>query len=305
MRIRLVAVAAAIGPLLAAAQAAALPAVQFGFIGLARGETLRVNVVNASTDPAGTACIVQATFFDDAGVAFGDRDGSRVSLLPGHGAWVDLPASMAFGRDSRSVRTRVRATVQAITDAELPPNPCDGIVSTEELFDNLTGRTTAFSTGRSPGPPEANPGPPDDNPGPPEVFGLVGLAPLQALSITAVNLTTPDPDVPPSPCRVRLTFVDAAGSPFINALGVPVTRAAPLLPGEILSLALPAATAFGDIRLSRVPVRVKVEVDPGPAQTPNACSGVTNTLELIDLLTARTSLVVSAGSQAAAIVNER
>ncbi len=269
---------------LVATGALALPAVQFGFVAIARGETLRINVVN--TLPLGAdqaACEVQVTFFDAVGMPFGTRSGDRTSLAPGHGAWIDLPASMAFDRDSRMLRVPVRASVEAQPGPpNLPPNPCVRLATTEEIFDAITGRTAVFQ----------------QNPGPPEVFGLVGVAPLQALSLTAVNLTALDPTVPPNPCRVTLAFADASGATFTDRSGRPISRTADLLPGAVVSLALPASLAAGDARTTtRVPARAIVESNPGPPNEPDACAGLTNTLEVVDLLTARTSLVIAAGSQ--------
>lgn len=270
-----------------------LPAVQFGLIGIARGQTLRVNIVN--TLPVGTdvaACDVHAIFADQAGLPFAARSEDWIALAPGQATWIDLPAALVFARDALALRARVRATVEMSPGPpDLPPNPCIRIVSTLEVFDNFTGRTSAF---------EMQPGPPtvEMSPGPPNTFGLVGLARLQTLALTTINLThPPDPglDLPPSPCVVALSFLDAAGQAVLGRDGLPLVRRAALLPGEFLALNLPAALAFGDSAGVRVPFRAQVQMNPGPPELPDACAGLTNTLELVDALTGRTSLIYAAG----------
>ena len=279
--------------LAAAPSALALPAVQFGLVGIARGQTMRVNIAN--TLPPGTdipACEVRAIFADQAGQPFGTRSDDSTALFPGQAMWSDLPAALVFARDPYALRARVRATVEMSPGPpDLPPSPCAGIVSTLEVFDNLTGRTSAF---------EGQPGPPEVQPGPPNTFGLVGLARLQMLALTSINLThPPDPglEFPPSPCNVTLSFLSSAGETLLGRDGLPLVRRAALLPGEFLAFNLSAALAFGDSTALRVPVRALVQSQPGPPDAPDACVGLTNTLEVVDAITGRTSLIYAAGMQ--------
>jgi hypothetical protein len=147
------------------------------------------------------------------------------------------------------------------------------------VFDNLTGRTAAF----------------EGHPGPPNTFGLVGLARLQTLALTAFR--PPNPNVPPNPCVVGLTFLDAAGRFVVDRDDQPIARRRALLPGEFLALNLPAALVFSDAASLRVPIRAFVHVQPGPSDEPDACAGLTTTLEVVDALTGRTSLIYAAGQQ--------
>lgn len=276
----------------AAPPAPALPAVQFGLVGIARGQTMRVNIVNAL--PVGTdvaACDLHAIFADQAGLPFGTRSDDWIALVPGQATWIDLPAALVFARDASARRARVRTTVEYEPDPPThPPNsidPCSRIVSTLEVFDNFTGRTSAF----------------ESQPVPPTTFGLVGLARRQTLALTTINLAhPPDPglDLPPSPCVVALSFLDATGQAMRGRDGLPLGRRAALLPGEFLALNLPAALTLGASAGLRVPVRALVQVDSGPPEFPDACAGLTNTLELVDTSKARTSLIYAAGAQAGA-----
>ena len=114
------------GGLASVPSAAALPAVQFGLIGLARGQTMRVNIVN--TLPPGAAvgpCSVRAIFADEQGQPFGSRSDDETALQPGQATWIDLPAARVFGRDTLALRARVRATVEASPGPpNVPPSPC-------------------------------------------------------------------------------------------------------------------------------------------------------------------------------------
>jgi hypothetical protein len=78
--------------------------------------------------------------------------------------------------------------------------------------------------------------------------------------------------------------------------GQPIATRAELLPGEFLALHLPASLAFGDNAALRVPIRSLVQGNGGRTELPpNPCIGLTTTLELVDALTGRTSLILRTG----------
>lgn len=270
-----------------------VPVVQLGLVGLARGETARLHVVNlAPPDP----CHVAMQFLDGQGDQFPGAV-AAADLGVGQATHLDLPAAMAFGDTTASAALRrlVRASVEASPGptTNLPPDPCRGLVTTLELFDNLTGRLVAFYP---PGP-SKNPGSTEDNPGPPDSFGMVGLARLQSALLMVINLApAPVDTLPPSPCRVSLAFLDEGGQVF-SAGRTLVQRQIDLMPGEFANLALPAALAFVGSQDLRRAFRATVGANPGPPDTPpNPCDGLVNTLELVDTLTGRTQLIYSAGS---------
>jgi hypothetical protein len=220
---------------------------------------------------------------------------TEADLGVGQATHLDLPASTAFDNSTAStaLRRRFRATVEVSTgpSTNLPPGPCRGLVTTLELFDNLTGRLVAFYP---PGPPN-DPGS-TEPPGPPGTFGMVGLARLQAAVLTAINLTPETVgSVPPSPCHVSLAFLDETGQAFSSGK-TPVEREVDVAPGEFASLALPAAVALAGSQDLRRAFRAAVEEPPGPPNTPpDPCAGLVNTLELVDTLTGRTQLVYPGG----------
>jgi hypothetical protein len=277
----------------AAAQTDA-PAVQFGLVGLARGETARLNVV--SLVPPGP-CHVTLQFLDAQGVAFPGAL-AEVDLAPGQATHLDLPSGAAFATSAATVlRRRVRASVE--TSAGGPstngsPSPCIGVVSTLELFDSFTGRLVAFYP---PGPPVRPP--PDTNSGPPDAFGMVGLARLQSAVLTTINLAPATPGAFAPPCRVSLTFLDEAGQMF-QSDRTPLQLQVDLMPGQFATLALPASLIFPGSRELRQDVRASVEANPGPIGIPpGPCDGLVNTLELVDTVTSRTQLIYSAGADPA------
>jgi hypothetical protein len=161
----------------AAARAAQPPEPVFGLIGIARGETARLNLVlcdgsvrlgdgsvrpgdgsvrlcDGSVVPAEAAtCTVSLGFADPAGEPIHDRSGRAVTvtrvLRPGVGMSLDLSASEALtaGRLRRSFRPVVRVSFEPPDPDTIPPdpiapNPCAGLVPTVEVIDAVTGRTS-------------------------------------------------------------------------------------------------------------------------------------------------------------------
>lgn len=59
-------------------------------------------------------------------------------------------------------------------------------------------------------------------------------------------------------------------------------------------LELPASLAFGRAADLRRSFRGLVEAQPGPPESSDSCAGVRATVEIVDRLTARTSVVLDA-----------
>ena len=120
------------------------PPGRFGMVGLAFGQTARLNAVNlVPPDPVVPREPCQGTlgFLNSEGQTFLDSGGremvKEVSIMPGHAEFLDMPASEVLRRGRR---VQFRAGLE-LRHAELPPDPCQNIVATLEVFDDLTGRT--------------------------------------------------------------------------------------------------------------------------------------------------------------------
>jgi hypothetical protein len=122
----------------------------FGMVGITRGESLRLNVVNAvlpSELPPGPTR-VQLTFVDGDGNKFTNpRTGNpvqrEVTLQPGHSAFLLLSydeVAAAGDGDSQRRRLQLRPVVNIQPDdnGQLPPGPT---ITTAEVIDNSDGRT--------------------------------------------------------------------------------------------------------------------------------------------------------------------
>ena len=129
-------------------------------------------------------------------------------------------------------------------------------------------------------------------------FGMVGITPGQTIRLNVVNLFPPGPtmpELPPSPIRVTLTFLDREGHLFRNRDGSPVGRVAMLEPGESAFLNLSADQFAGGA--ARLQLRAVVTVQPPPVPEgqlpPPTGDRIATTVEVIENATARTSLVMS------------
>lgn len=120
--------------------------VSFGMVGVARGQTLRLNVVNAVvSDPRlpPNPCNVVLTLVDGTGTFLAE---SSETLFPGQAAALNLDGDLLLtGRGG--IRAQVRAYIKVTDESrgnKLPPGPCLG---TLEVFDNGTGKTTFLHPG--------------------------------------------------------------------------------------------------------------------------------------------------------------
>lgn len=130
----------------------------FGMVGITRGQTLRLNVVNLIPPPdpdrqvPPDPCRVVLSFRDAQGQAFRNSDGQiirrTVELQAGESAFLDLNGDM-FGGPSTNVdnpplRFQLRPFVRVLQnppdpDRQVPPDPCR---VTGEVLDNTTLRTS-------------------------------------------------------------------------------------------------------------------------------------------------------------------
>jgi hypothetical protein len=123
-------------------------------------------------------------------------------------------------------------------------------------------------------------------------FGQLGLARGQTarLSIVAVGAVA---QYPPNPCLVSLRFLDANGNAFMGPNG-PVAKELPLIPGEAVSLDLPAGVAFGQSQGRRVAFQAAADITSfgDPELT---CPNPVATLEIFDVLSGRTEVLCPPG----------
>lgn len=137
---------------------------RFGMVGIAEGQTARLNLVNlippGPPDVPPDPCRAELQFLDGDGNVVASR---RVQLEAGHAAFLDFtPAFVPIntnGDASTPLRAEIRASVN-VGVGGIPPGPCR---ATLEIFDNTTGRTSVFTP---PGPPICPQGRPDVPPGP-------------------------------------------------------------------------------------------------------------------------------------------
>ena len=134
------------------------PPGKFGMVGITRGQTIRLNIVNLIPPPdpdIPPPCRVVLSFRDVNGRPFTNSDGQLirrvVELQAGDSASLDLNADMFLPPTTNDVaptrlqlRPFVRVLQQPPPDPELPPDPC---FATMEVFDHATGRTSLFANG--------------------------------------------------------------------------------------------------------------------------------------------------------------
>jgi len=141
--ISLLMIALAVTP--AEAQSTNPPGVGFPMIGIAIGQTARVNVLNLTTpDPANpSTCNVILEFLDTQGNVLKQ---STVNLSPGNAAWLDLNQ---FELQTTATRSEIRAVALfGYVGGANPPQPilrktaCNLLVPSLEIFDDATGRTS-------------------------------------------------------------------------------------------------------------------------------------------------------------------
>lgn len=140
---------------LTAAQQPSQLGLGFAMIGIASGESARVNALNMGTGLQGqnSSCSVTLQFLDAQGQLLKQ---SAITLQPGKAGSLDLSSDELPGTDSR---TEVRAVLRFGYSGGANPPPailqqfdCN-IVPSLEVYDNDTGRTSFVLTEAKPLPP--------------------------------------------------------------------------------------------------------------------------------------------------------
>jgi hypothetical protein len=242
-----------------------------GIIGIIKGQTARLNLVNVgdpNTIPPGP-CRSTLSFFDGAGNLL--TASTEVRLEIGQATFVDLNAdALTLGG---------RLLVRGVAQFAPPPdptllNPCANTRLTLEIFNNKNFETTAFA----PEPHLQEPPEPDRN------FGMVGITPGQVLQLNVINLA--DGSVTPQPCVANLSFKDANG----RDLNDPV----------VLSLDTGGGSGSADLasngiiindKSGRVEIRGQVTFTQQRDPTaPNPCANVQASMEVFNAKTGQTTV---------------
>jgi hypothetical protein len=127
-----------------AASAQTNSAVQtFGMVGIAGGQTARLNVLNVGGAGQATQCLTSLIFVDDQGTALRTN---TITVLPGRSASLDLVANtdLSLGANERRQIRAVVAQVPAVAPAACVLAP------TLEIFNPSTGRTSIVMVNTTP-----------------------------------------------------------------------------------------------------------------------------------------------------------
>jgi hypothetical protein len=275
----------AMGLLTARAEAASSG---YGMVGLAAGETLRINVSDAQAPgavgiPPGP-CRAEVGFVDAGGRAL--TAPTRLTLRRGGSTHLDLVGDQLSSGALSAVDLPAAPRVAVRPVVLLPPGPCRSSI---EIFDNATGKTLVTSGPQNPGVAMGfNP-----QPDPPKLFGPLGVVAGQTIRLNAVSVLDPaTSEVPPGPCRVTLWLLDADGAVLARSTET-------LQPGAatFLDFAVPAAPPIdtnggATAATSRTAVRAVVEVEGvgGRFVPPDPCRA---TLEIFDAATGRIAALAS------------
>ena len=247
-----------------------------GIVGIVRGQTARLNLVNigdSSSVPG--PCLSRLTFLDQANNLLG---AAVLTLGPGQGRFVDLDADTLGMRG----RVEIRGIAHFAPNPEpTQPDPCTKTRLTLEVFDNKTMQTTVLA-------PEPHLG---DPPEPERAFGMLGVTVGQELRLSLNNLCDGsihlcDGSVTPPPCEATVSFLDIDGRD--------------LVPTTLVILKQAGQTGFADLLAShgiiindktRLQVRALVTFpsvrDP---TTVNPCANVRATIELFDAKSGQTTV---------------
>jgi hypothetical protein len=119
-------------------------------VGIATGQTARLNLLNPGVLPpaVGLVCSAQVTWYDGAGDV---KKTVSVSVNPGVSVPVDLHSDSDLAL-TPATRLEIRATISipnilppATSTSTGPPSPACKLISTLEIFDSITGRTQAIT----------------------------------------------------------------------------------------------------------------------------------------------------------------
>jgi len=114
-----------------------------GMIGIAEGQTARLNTLNPGVTPPtlGVVCSALLTYVDGQGTVL---KSAVVSVNPGKSVWLDLFSNGDLGL-AADQRRQIRATITVPpilppAGSTTLPAPCS-LIGTLEIFDTLSGKT--------------------------------------------------------------------------------------------------------------------------------------------------------------------
>lgn len=176
-----------VGTLGASAAHAQTPPVnpQFGMVGLAAGQTIRLNIVAFPPNP----CNAAIGFLNKNGNTPQPDPSKTVSLAPGQSDFVDLTAG-ALG-----IQPGGRREFQPVAILSDATSAC-GV--TVEVFNSATGADLV-----------AAPQPEPNAPGVAPQFGMIGITAGETLRLNVVAY-------PPNPCVADIGFLNGAGLPAVQ-----------------------------------------------------------------------------------------
>jgi hypothetical protein len=233
-------------------------AVDFGMIGLAGSQTLRLSISAFNPIPIipSGPCIAQLGFTNSSGGPVGPT--KTVNLGPGQGDFLDLNGnSLALPFGGRE------EVLPVVTMLAAPGGGTPGCLANAEILDSFSGFSLVLATGAI----TFNPSP---------FFGLQGVAWGQVLRLN-VAAHNPEP-IAPAFCSAQLSFVDKSGNP-----AGPAPKMVNLSSGHADFLDVAGASLvrqFGQ----RAELRPVVTILPGAA-APSACVA---TAEVYDPFSGRT-----------------
>jgi hypothetical protein len=254
------------------------PVKAYSTVGLAPGETLRLDVANIGVTnvvPPGP-CNVQMGFVNAAGVLV---KSSGVTVPAGHAVFLTLTFEEGSA-STTAVDSRTRVNVRPVLNTSaFPPGPCR-TVSSAEVFDAILGRTHLYAVPAEGITPSSAPPPAPD-------FGIVAITLLDSLRFNVTNITGSN-GLPPGPCNVQMGFVNDAGDPVQVVAGT-------IAPGHTAFVTVnyseAAAAAPSTNALARLNLRPLVSIPPGPCL-------VASSAELLDAITGETRVYILPAVQA-------
>jgi len=253
-------------------------AVDFGMIGLAASQTLRLSI-NAwppqpvyppePVFPPNPVCIAQLGFANSSGGPVGPT--KTVNLGPGQGDYLDLNGNslaLPFGG-----REEVRP---AVTLLQSPGGGTPACLANAEILDSFSGFSLVLAPGATAYPPDP-------------IFPLQGVAWGQVLRLNLV--AWPPNPLAPASCSAQLSFVDKLGNP-----AGPAPKVVNLSQGHADFLDVAGARLVGQFG-QRAELRPVVTVFPPVPIVPGAAatSACAATAEVYDQFTGRTWALADPG----------
>jgi len=249
-----------------------------GRIGITTGDIIRLNVFMAPEGPPSAparSCTVKMAIVNPPAALCTD---CTPSLLAG-------PTTITLGSGQvTGLEYPAAAGMQVLPFVvpEGPPNDdCRLLRSSVEVFDSTSLRTRFLGARRrlQPDGPPITPAQPE---GPP-VFPHVGLTASDTLRITLFYQPEGPPQTPASACTVRSAVQGVSVDGFPTMLA---SNSVTLMPGQTTTL------SYSDATISSRKLVVPRLLPEGP---PSACRQVVPTVELVDTVSGRTSVLLPDG----------